>query len=188
MYQQIHLCPVVLCVINDILLTNKHDITLQFWNIFKNNHILEKCYCGSNIDKILCCWFSEINYTSLIQQDLLCTVCCHNSMLYNSSFSIVEMMQQLHKALRVQLYYQIHRCRCAYITIIIKSKRIMVQKINEAQTMTTKNHFSFYPACISFLVFPCTKSIRPKVGNSGLVFFSYRLKNVLFIQIDRMTV
>ena len=60
----------------------------------------------------------------------------------------------------------------------------MVQKINEAQTMTTKNHFSFYPACISFLVFPCTKSIRPKVGNSGSVFFSYRLKHVSFIQID----
>ena len=43
-----------------------------------------------HIDKIVCCRFLEINYISLIQQDH--TVCCHNSMLYNSSFSIVEMM------------------------------------------------------------------------------------------------
>ena len=27
----------------------------------------------------------------------------------------------------------------------------MVQKINEAQTMTTKNHFSFYPACLHII-------------------------------------
>ena len=145
--------------------------TLRYWNFFRftflnillPDDLDKKAALGMNYN------FTQLQYVVIIQ----CYIIAH------SIVNDVAATQSITST--TVLLCWVPLLPLAYITIIIKSKRIMVQKINEAQTMTTKNHFSFYPACISFLVFPCTKSIRPKVGNSGSVFFSYRLKNDSFI-------